>query len=253
MAGIVCAAVRCLAAGYSVRSSRRGWGRLLRPATSGAVRARSRRGVPLRLFGGLCAAVLRLHRQRLCLLMPSPRRGRGRVHRRAGRRCRVVALVRRRSAPASWHCVPGTRRQMPHLQRRPRWRPRHEASVLRGECVELLDEASVPSTDCSRSSAAVRRRTNGVHRPNSATRRSSVTVWLSSATACLSSATVGRPAVASTASSMTDEVSSIHPHWLLHRRGIEDEKKRGDGDQLGENWGRSHSALACQGESLASS
>lgn len=252
MAGIECAAVRCLAAGYSGRSSRRGWGRLLRPATNGAVRTRSRRGVQLRPFGGLCVAVLRLHPQRLCLLMPSPRRGRGCVHRWTGQRCRVLVLVRRQSAAASWHCVPEPRRQMPHLRRKPRWRPRHEASVLRGECVELLDEASVPSTVCSGNSAAVMRRTDGVHRPNSAIRPNSAT-RLSSATAWLSSASEGRTAVASTASSMTDEARSLHPHWPLHHRGTEDEKKHGDGDQQGENWGRSHSARACQGESLASS
>ncbi|SMX98036.1 hypothetical protein BSP239C_02868 [Brevibacterium sp. 239c] len=56
-----------------------------------------------------------------------------------------------------------------------------------------------------------------------------------------------------TASSMMGGVKPTDPRWLWNHRGIEGEKKRGDGDQQDENWGRSHSALACQGESLASS
>ena len=42
-------------------------------------------------------------------------------------------------------------------------------------------------------------------------------------------------------------------HWRRHRRGNWGEKKRGDVDQSRLNWGRSPLALACQGESLASS
>lgn len=56
-----------------------------------------------------------------------------------------------------------------------------------------------------------------------------------------------------TASSLMDGLKPTGPRWLWNHRGIEGEKKLGDDDQRGENWGRSHSALACQGESLASS
>lgn len=86
--------------------------------------------------------------------------------------------------------------------------------------------------------------------------RNSVT-WMSSVTASMSSEAEETLAVivnaTATASSMMGGVKPTDPRWLWNHRGIEGEKKRGDGDQQDENWGRSHSALACQGESLASS
>lgn len=209
---------------------------LLRRVTNGVVRARFRPRPRPRLLGGLCASVSRLHRQRISPSIPSPRRRRGPVCPWAGHDRRVSVPVCWRSAAGRWQFgsvrwwpVPANRRLMPHLLRRLGWLLRREASVLRGECAVRQAEASVPST-------------------GAAWRIPVGAAWRIPVGAAWKPA-----AVNSTASSPMGAAKSTHHHWPRHHRGTEDEKKHGDGDQQGENWGRSHSAHACQGESLASS
>lgn len=199
--------------------------------------------------GGPCAVEVLPLRRRNHVLIPSPRWGGCSVRRWACWTRQRMSLARRRNAPLWSRCGPGPchrvlGRPMPHLLLRRRWLLLREASVLRGGSVALPGEVSVPSTGSAESSTGSVLRTSVLRTSSETVRASGRTVTeLVTATAT----------VTASVAAMSGGANWIHRHWLWHHRGIEDEKKRGADDQQGVNWGRSHSARACQGESLASS
>ncbi len=206
------------------------------------MRAKFRPWLQPQPLGGPCVSEVRPFRGWSHMLIPSPRWGDCSVCRWACQPRPWGSMVSRRTAPA-WrscglgHCRRVRGRPMPHLLQRRCWPRRREASVLRGGCVVLPVEASVPSTGSAENS------TGSVLRTCSETVRASGVAATELATVTATASVAARSGGA----------NWNHRRWLWHHRGIEDEKKRGADDQLGVNWGRSHSARACQGESLASS